>query len=177
MTALLLAAVMAAPIAHADSRHCNKLFTVWMDQRAANAIYHGTRKVTSKQLRLLDRLERCQRNPQARPFVHSYNHRQKSAHTRRIIAARIPPMPYYVLASWFYDGGATACGFHATYGVANKTLPCGYRVQLRHGGNSVEAIVEDRGPFIYGRTFDLNPNTKAALGCSDLCVVQASATG
>jgi hypothetical protein len=32
------------------------------------------------------------------------------------------------VASWYYDGGNTACGFHAHYGVANKSLPCGTQV-------------------------------------------------
>src|SRR5438067_1031038 len=31
-------------------------------------------------------------------------------------------------ASWYNDGGSTACGFHAHYGVANRTLPCGTKV-------------------------------------------------
>ena len=36
------------------------------------------------------------------------------------------------MASWYYDdAGATACGFHAHYGVANRTLPCGTKVRLR----------------------------------------------
>ncbi|MDQ6744730.1 MAG: RlpA-like double-psi beta-barrel domain-containing protein, partial [Actinomycetota bacterium] len=43
-------------------------------------------------------------------------------------------------ASWYDDGGATACGFHAFYGVANKSLPCGTRVTFRYGGRSVTAV-------------------------------------
>lgn len=68
------------------------------------------------------------------------------------------------LASWFEDAGATACGFHATYGVANKVLPCGTKVTLRYGGRQVTATVEDRGPYVGGREWDLNQNTAAALG-------------
>ncbi|MHB1835425.1 MAG: septal ring lytic transglycosylase RlpA family protein [Solirubrobacteraceae bacterium] len=68
------------------------------------------------------------------------------------------------VASWYYDAGATACGFHATYGVANRTLPCGTHVTIRRGSRSVTAVVDDRGPFVWGRTWDLNQNTAAALG-------------
>ncbi len=69
-----------------------------------------------------------------------------------------------IVASWYYDAGNTACGFHATYGVANKTLPCGTKVTLSYGGRTVVATVDDRGPYVYGRTFDLNQNTARYLG-------------
>jgi rare lipoprotein A len=69
------------------------------------------------------------------------------------------------LASWYYDDtGATACGFQARYGVAHRTLPCGTKVTLRNGGRQVTAVVDDRGPFVSGRTWDLGINTKNALG-------------
>jgi len=69
-----------------------------------------------------------------------------------------------IIASWYYDAGNTACGFHATYGVANKTLPCGTKVTLSYGGRTVVATVDDRGPYVYGRTYDLNQNTARYLG-------------
>jgi rare lipoprotein A len=68
------------------------------------------------------------------------------------------------LASWYEDGGTTACGFHAYYGVANLSLPCGARVTFRRAGRSVTATVDDRGPYVGGREWDLNQNTAAALG-------------
>jgi rare lipoprotein A (peptidoglycan hydrolase) len=67
-------------------------------------------------------------------------------------------------ASWYSDGGSTACGFHAYYGVANRTLPCGTKVALRYNGRSVTATVDDRGPYVGGRDWDLNQNTASALG-------------
>lgn len=78
------------------------------------------------------------------------------------------------VASWYYDGGATACGFHATYGVANRTLPCGTHVTLSYGGRTVTATVDDRGPYVYGREFDLNQNTAAALGMFGVATVLTS---
>ena len=68
------------------------------------------------------------------------------------------------LASWYNDAGNTACGFHASYGVANRNLPCGTKVRIRVGHRSVTATVDDRGPFVGGRNWDLNQNTSAALG-------------
>ena len=68
------------------------------------------------------------------------------------------------VASWYNDGGNTACGFHAGFGVANRSLPCGTKVRIRYGGRSVTATVDDRGPFVGGRNWDLNQNTAGALG-------------
>jgi hypothetical protein len=81
---------------------------------------------------------------------------------------------YESIASWYYDGGNTACGFHAFYGVANKSLPCGTKVTFRHGGREVTGTVDDRGPFVGGRTWDLNQNTAAALGFGGVGPVLAS---
>ena len=78
------------------------------------------------------------------------------------------------VASWYYDAGNTACGFHATYGVANKTLPCGTKVTISYGGRTVVATVDDRGPYVYGRTFDLNQTTARYLGMSGVAQVMAS---
>ena len=78
------------------------------------------------------------------------------------------------VASWYDDGGTTACGFHATYGVANRTLPCGTHVTLSYSGRTVTAIVDDRGPFVFGRQYDLNQNTAAALGMHGVATVLSS---
>lgn len=68
------------------------------------------------------------------------------------------------VASWYDDAGNTACGFHAGLGVANKSLPCGTKVTFRYGGRTVTAVVDDRGPYVGGRTWDLNQSTASALG-------------
>jgi peptidoglycan lytic transglycosylase len=78
------------------------------------------------------------------------------------------------VASWYNDGGSTACGFHATYGVANKTLPCGTKVTFLYGGRQVTATVDDRGPFVPGRDWDFNQNTSAALGMGGVATVWSS---
>lgn len=80
-----------------------------------------------------------------------------------------PPPIQHAEASWYYDGGSTACGFHAGFGVANRTLPCGTKVTFYYGSRAVKAEVDDRGPFIYSRLWDLNQTVRAALACPDLC--------
>ncbi len=81
------------------------------------------------------------------------------------------------LASWYDDSGATACGFHAGLGVANLSLPCGSRVGIRYGGRTVTATVDDRGPYVGGRGWDLNQNTAAALGFGGVGTVWVSLGG
>ncbi len=79
-----------------------------------------------------------------------------------------------VLVSWYEDFGSNACGFHAAHGVANRTLACGTKVRFRDGGRTVTATVDDRGPYVYPREFDLDQNTAAALGFHSVGTIQAS---
>ena len=81
---------------------------------------------------------------------------------------------HQTVASWYYDAGTTACGFHAYYGVANLNLPCGTRVSFSLGGRTVNAVVDDRGPYAGGREWDLNQNTAAALGFAGVGTVWSS---
>jgi hypothetical protein len=74
------------------------------------------------------------------------------------------------LASWYGPGlygGRLGCGGTLTphtLGVASKTLPCGSKVTLRHGGRTVRVPVVDRGPYAGGRELDLTAATKDRLG-------------
>lgn len=74
------------------------------------------------------------------------------------------------LASWYGPGlygGHLACGgtlTPGTLGVANKSLPCGTKVTLRHRGRTVRVPVVDRGPYVGAREFDLTSATRQALG-------------
>jgi rare lipoprotein A len=83
-------------------------------------------------------------------------------------------------ASWYGPGlygQHLACGGTldtGVVGVANKTMPCGSRVQLHYGGHTVVARVVDRGPYVAGREFDLTPATKAKLGFGSTGTVWAA---
>ena len=76
----------------------------------------------------------------------------------------------HAYASWYGPGlfgGHLACGgtlTPGTLGVANKTLPCGTKVNLRYHGRSVRVPVVDRGPYVGGREYDLTSATKQKLG-------------
>ncbi len=78
----------------------------------------------------------------------------------------------HALASWYGPGlygGKLACGGRlttSTLGVANKSLPCGTKVTLRHRGRSIRVAVVDRGPYVGAREFDLTSATRARLGFS-----------
>lgn len=66
----------------------------------------------------------------------------------------------------FY-GRRTACGqtlTTSTQGTAHRTLPCGTKLRLRHGGRTVTVRVIDRGPYHGGRELDLTYATKRRLG-------------
>jgi rare lipoprotein A len=68
-----------------------------------------------------------------------------------------------------YDlyGGALACGGRLRYDslvVAHRSLPCGTMVTIRHRGRTVRARVQDRGPFVGGREFDLAGAVARRLG-------------
>jgi rare lipoprotein A len=73
-------------------------------------------------------------------------------------------------ASWYgpgFYGNRTACGQTLTpgmLGVANKTLPCGTKLKLRHGSKTVKVEVIDRGPYAGAREFDLTEATRNRLG-------------
>ena len=73
-------------------------------------------------------------------------------------------------ASWYgpgFYGRRTASGAVYTQtmlNVAHKSLPFGTRIEFEYNGRRVVAVVNDRGPFVAGRTFDLGAGTAKALG-------------
>jgi rare lipoprotein A len=75
-------------------------------------------------------------------------------------------------ASWYGPGlygNRLGCGGQLTtgrLGVANKTLPCGAKVTLRHHGRMLRVPVIDRGPYVGGREYDLTAATANRLGFS-----------
>lgn len=98
----------------------------------------------------------------------------RDAHTSRTqSAARKHPGFHRGVASWYYADGPTACGFHAKFGVANRTLPCGTRVAFLHAGHRARAVVDDRGPYVAGRTWDLNKRLAVKLHVSGVATVWA----
>ena len=48
--------------------------------------------------------------------------------------------------------------------AAHKTLPLGTVLLVTYGGNSVQVVVNDRGPYIAGRDLDLSQGAADAIG-------------
>lgn len=93
---------------------------------------------------------------------------------KRLNAYRAVQASYYGPGLY---GNHVACGGVLTpkkLGVANKTLPCGTRVTLRHGGTSVTVPVIDRGPYAGNRVYDLTTATKNKLGFGGIGTVLAT---
>ena len=84
-----------------------------------------------------------------------------------------PPPTQTALASWYDQGGVGACGMDAQAGLgfASLFLACRTRVEFCYRG-CVVATMDDHGPYVSGRAFDLNANLRAAIGCPDLCTVR-----
>jgi rare lipoprotein A len=76
------------------------------------------------------------------------------------------------LASWYGPGlfgNRLGCGGTlqvGSLGLANKSLPCGTKVTIRHRGRVVRVPVIDRGPYVGGREYDLTAATARKLGFS-----------
>lgn len=72
---------------------------------------------------------------------------------------------YYGIGDGFM-GGTTASGEKVTetsMGIAMLNVPFGTRVEIRYGGKSVIAYVNDRGPYAHGRVIDMQPAVARAL--------------
>lgn len=81
-------------------------------------------------------------------------------------------------ASWYgpgFYGRRTASGAVYTQtmmNVAHKSLPFGTRIEFEFNGRRCIAVVNDRGPFVAGRTFDLGAGTAKALGFGGVHMVR-----
>ena len=78
----------------------------------------------------------------------------------------------YGLASYYWQGSKTASGekFNANeLTAAHRTLPFGTRVRVTSlaTGRSVTVRINDRGPFIPGRTVDISRAAAQSLGMID----------
>jgi rare lipoprotein A (peptidoglycan hydrolase) len=74
-------------------------------------------------------------------------------------------------------GRHTACGgvlTPDTLGVAHPTLPCGARIFVTFGGVTVLTQVVDRGPYAFGRQFDLTDALARKLGLKGVQTIRWS---
>jgi hypothetical protein len=146
--------------------HARRVCTLRSFEQTARAVYRGRHLPPVGSYGRLWALVRCQGSKGARNAALRAWGRAHDAW-----ALRRHPLAGPVIASWYDDSGSTGCGFHASYGIAALTVPCGTRVELCHDG-CVTAVRDDSGPYVAGRMFDLNPTVKNAIGCGDLCTVR-----
>ena len=55
--------------------------------------------------------------------------------------------------------------------AAHRSLPFGTRVLVSHRGMSVVVRINDRGPFVRGRSLDLSRAAARRIGCRGVCTV------
>lgn len=168
---------MAAHARPAGRLGCGSFFRVAPTKAYASQVTAGSHSLSLREARKLGYMEKCQVNPNARGYVRWFDHLLEAHLRGRILAAerlayeRAHPWSYAV-ASWYQDSGATcASGPCRSYGVANLSLPFGTRVTFFYHGRTVEAVVDDRGPYVGGRTFDLDQDVAGALGFSGVDTV------
>lgn len=148
---------------HSAPRTCSRTYTAPMFRRAAITAYAGTRTPSHLDRSHLWRFLICSRIKANQPVDHRVWARSVAANAqRRSLASN----PYSSAVASVYDaaGGPIACGGDSYgLGVANKTLPCGTRVEVCFNG-CVIATVFDRGPYIAGRDWDLSRAVENAIG-------------
>jgi hypothetical protein len=140
---------------------CERTYTAPMAVRAIDATYRRGLPANRAQIARVQRYIRCQRDPSAQTPL------------RRLWKTKSRSVPQHgpAIASWYDDSGGTGCGFHAAYGIATLVAPCGSRFQICRGSTCIVATRDDSGPYVGGRTFDLDPALRDALRCSGLCTV------
>ena len=96
-----------------------------------------------------------------------------SNHARTTRSLEPPMQP--ALASWYDDYyGETASGRRYQMGFASLLFGSqwGYRVEFCYRGRCVVGQLDDHGPYVTGRSFDLSARLRGALACPDLCYLQ-----
>lgn len=173
------------PRYHAD--RCPKSFTLSYGRRIARGIFRGHSELSQRVYPRVRHLEICQQSRthqrKLRRFVGwEYWHHKKRvlAHIQKASPVEVsaPSEPVTTtssgIASYYDLTGTTSCGqpdAQVGYSFASLFLPCGTQVEMC-AERCVTATMDDHGPYVAGRIFDLNVALKDALGCPDLCDVR-----
>lgn len=79
-------------------------------------------------------------------------------------------VPQRGIASWYGTENSRSCTgkrlHHKNPALAHRTLPIGTKVKVTNikTRKSVVAVVEDRGPYVFGRIVDLNIAAAKEIG-------------
>lgn len=113
-------------VSQTSHRNCDRLYTVQMGERAARAVYRGTRKVTLQNLRLLGYLERCQANPADQPFVRTFDRHLDHMHKEAIRRAAEPPITHQVSSGGGWTGPWSCIAHYESGGNPGEDTGNGY---------------------------------------------------
>jgi rare lipoprotein A (peptidoglycan hydrolase) len=166
--ALSIALALAPAVGAQHHRRCQEHYTIADYEHWIVGHQHGGEIPRSAKPRMWT-MERCQAHGQPARLA---GIRWRIHYLRSITYALAHPL-LHAVASWYSDASG-ACASPAgcsTYGVANRSLEFGTRVQFVYHGREAVAVVDDRGPYAGDRTWDLNQNTAGALGFSGVDVV------
>jgi len=81
-------------------------------------------------------------------------------------AVKEPAPVVRMVASVYWEGTLVATGSKFDPNgmtVAHKSLPFGTRLLVSYGRNNAEVVVNDRGPYVYGREIDLTRGVAKVL--------------
>ena len=164
MTVKLFASLVLALSVHSPFHHtttkCERTFTVAMDPRdrrhlSSRPTGHQRPEGPAQALYPLSAQSRCRRFPAS------------SMDDSRQAAADAWSGDRELVLGCLWNGPRVPREVRNRDAIA----PCGTRVRLCNGGTCVVATRDDSGPYVGGRTFDLDPTTRDALSCSALCTV------
>lgn len=100
----------------------------------------------------------------------------------------LPTPAHATVASWYDCAKPGECSRHRITAsgekfnpnaltAAHRTLPFGTRVRVTYKGRSVVVRINDRGPFIRGRSLDLSRAAARKIGCGGVCRVSMTIVG
>lgn len=147
-------------------RHCAKTFTIEMFDGAADRTYSGTDLPKKGAYGHLWHYAKCMRGHHGWGRAITLWAKERDAWNAR----RHPPASYTTqVVSYYDDAGTHCCGYYSHYGVADcanytdNCYPMGTQVEFCYR-SCITATVDDHGPYISGRYWDLNTNTAEAIG-------------
>jgi rare lipoprotein A len=115
-------------------------------------------------------------------------HRTFAAIVMAGLFSALPNTAHATIASWYDCAKPGECSRHRITAsgekfdpnaltAAHRTLPFGTLVRVSHKGRSVVVRINDRGPFIRGRSIDLSRAAARQIGCAGVCRVSMTVVG